>query len=122
MTLSFILIEVLTVVGVLAVIAVCLHHIVKDAREERAKKDVELNNLRAEIEMQLRKPTEDWQKSMGEMESFTRRIKGLSVARHDSLETFTARREFGAVGYGGTRANPDRSSFKVRAFPKEWRQ
>ena len=120
MNLSFILIEALTIVGVPAVIAVCLKHIVQDVRKERAKRDVELSNLRAEIEKQLRNSTEDRQKTLGEMERFTRRIKNVNFPRHDYLDAFTTRREF-VVGYGGTRANPARSS-KVRAFPKEWRQ
>jgi hypothetical protein len=122
MNFSFLLIEALTIVGVPAVIAVCLMHIIDEARKERARRNAELSNLRAEIEKQLRKPTEDWQKTIGEMEVFTRRVKSVRVSPQQSLEALATRRELGAFGYSGTRTSQFRSSFKPRVSPKEWRQ
>jgi hypothetical protein len=104
------------------VIAVCLMHIINEAREERATRNAELSHLRTEIERQLRKPPEDSQKTIGEMEGFKRRVKSVRGSPQQILEALAARRELGAFGYTGTRTNQFRSSYKPRVSPKEWRQ
>jgi hypothetical protein len=121
MNFSFLLIEVLTIVGVPTVIAVCLKHIVQDTREERARMNAELSNLRAEIEKRLRKPTEDWPKTIGEMENFSRRAKNTHSSQQ-FFEAFAMRRDFSPLGYEGTRIQQTRSSLKTRVSPKVWRQ
>jgi hypothetical protein len=111
MTLPFILVEALTIVGVPLVISICFKLILDDTRKERMQREADLSNLRVEIERQFTKSNDELQKMAGEMQDFTQKVK--RAGGRPPLVT-PNRREFFSSSYGGTGTNQARLSSKIR--------
>ena len=74
MSIPFLIIEALTLIGVPVVMAVSINLIIRDARDQKAQRDAEMENLRAEVQDRIRQSTEDVLKAKEEMEAYMERI------------------------------------------------
>lgn len=121
MPLPFLIVEALALIGVPTVVAICLKLVLDDARREKARREVELAELRKNIDRNLRDRSEELQKAMaGSVEDFVRTVKQVHVSRQGPLDLSTYKG--GASPYRGTRLSPARSSFKARDRVEERRR
>lgn len=115
MSVWFVLAEVLALIGVPVIIAVCMFLIIRDVKEEKARREARLEEFRNVVRNRLRKSAQDVNEATEHMEAYWTRIGARR--RHEEL---AARRHLATAQW---QSNVElRAVIRNRRPLKEWVQ